>query len=127
MGAFLTYALDESNILVHVDNVANGAKCACHCPHCNEPLHAKNSGEQREHHFAHVHKDYDFLQKSFDPNFSPPALVYDLLNADEIVFFGHSIGVNDRQYFKSFFKQQTTTDAPKRKTITIFTKDEKSK
>lgn len=71
-------------------------------------------------------KDYDFLQKSFDPNFSPPALVYDLLNADEIVFFGHSIGVNDRQYFKSFFKQQTTTDAPKRKRITIFTKDEKS-
>lgn len=71
-------------------------------------------------------KDYDFLQKSFDPNFSPPALVYDLLNADEIVFFGHSIGVNDRQYFKSFFKQQTTTDAPTRKRITIFTKDEKS-
>ena len=54
MGAFLTYALDESNILVHVDNVANGAKCACHCPHCNEPLHAKNGGEQREHHFAHA-------------------------------------------------------------------------
>ena len=71
-------------------------------------------------------KDYDFLQKSFDPNFSPPALVYDLLNADEIVFFGHSIGINDRQYFKSFFKQQTSTDAPKRKRISIFTRDEKA-
>lgn len=71
-------------------------------------------------------RDYDFLQKSFDPNFNPPALVYDLLNANEIVFFGHSIGVNDRQYFKSFFKQQTSTDAPKRKRITIFTRDEKS-
>lgn len=55
MGVFLTYALDESNILVHVDNVANGAKCACHCPYCNEPLHAKNGGEQRGHHFAHAH------------------------------------------------------------------------
>ena len=71
-------------------------------------------------------RDYDFLQKSFDPNFTSPALVYDLLNANEIVFFGHSIGVNDRQYFKSFFKQQTSTDAPKRKRITIFTRDEKS-
>ena len=71
-------------------------------------------------------RDYDFLQKSFDPNFNPPALVNDLLNANEIVFFGHSIGVNDRQYFKSFFKQQTSTDAPKRKRITIFTRDEKS-
>ena len=71
-------------------------------------------------------RDYDFLQKSFDPNFNPPALVYDLLNANEIVFFGHSIGVKDRQYFKSFFKQQTSTDAPKRKRITIFTRDEKS-
>lgn len=49
-----------------------------------------------------------------------------MYSADEIVFFGYSIGVNDRQYFKSFFKQQTTTDAPKRKRITIFTKDEKS-
>ena len=73
-----------------------------------------------------LNRDYDFLQKSFDPNFNPPALVYDLLNANEIVFFGHSIGVNDRQYFKSFFKQQTSTDAPKRKRITIFTRDEKS-
>ena len=71
-------------------------------------------------------KEYDFLQKSFDPYFNPPALVYDLLNANEIVFFGHSIGVNDRQYFKSFFKQQTSTEAPKRKRITIFTRDEKS-
>ena len=55
MGAFLTYALNESNVLVHIDDVGNGTKCACHCPHCNKPLHAKNGGKQREHHFAHVH------------------------------------------------------------------------
>ena len=71
-------------------------------------------------------KSYDFLQKSFDPDFNPPALVYDLLNAQEIVIFGHSIGINDRQYFKSFFQQQTSTSNPKRKKITIFTRDEKS-
>lgn len=70
--------------------------------------------------------DYDFMQKSFDPDFNPPGLVYDLLNADDIVIFGHSIGVNDRQYFKSFFQQQTSTSKPKRKKITIFTRDDKS-
>ncbi|GEM_PF-4010823 len=32
MGAFLTYALDEGGALVHVDDVAKGAKCACRCP-----------------------------------------------------------------------------------------------
>ncbi|MBQ0141720.1 MAG: hypothetical protein KBT06_02795 [Prevotellaceae bacterium] len=52
-------------------------------------------------------KDYDFLQKSFDPDFQTPPVVYDLLHADEVVFFGHSLGVNDSQYFKPFFTQQT--------------------
>lgn len=70
--------------------------------------------------------EYDFLQKSFDPNYNPPSLVYDLLSAQEIVIFGHSIGVNDRQYFKSFFQKQTSTSSPSRKKITIFTRDEKS-
>ena len=55
MGVFLTYALDEGGALVHVDDVAKGAKCACHCPHCNAPLYAKNAGKYREHHFAHAH------------------------------------------------------------------------
>ena len=55
MGAFLTYALDEGGALVHVNDVAKGAKCACHCPHCEAPLYAKNAGQYREHHFAHAH------------------------------------------------------------------------
>lgn len=55
MGAFLTYALDEGGALVHVDDVAKGMKCGCHCPHCDAPLYAKNAGQIREHHFAHTH------------------------------------------------------------------------
>lgn len=66
---------------------------------------------------------YDFLQKSFDPAYNPPALVADLQDADEIVIFGHSIGENDRQYFKAFFTQQTNYSATRRKDITIFTRD----
>ncbi len=68
---------------------------------------------------------YDFIQKSFDPKFNPPTLGVDLLLADDITIFGHSLGVNDSQYFKPFFEQQSQMTA-KKKTITIFTKDDKS-
>lgn len=71
-------------------------------------------------------KNYDFLQKSFDPGFNPPALVADLLDADEVIIFGHSIGENDRQYFKSFFKQQTDFVTARSKDITVFTWDDHS-
>lgn len=69
---------------------------------------------------------FDFLQKSFDPSFNPPALVADLQDADEVVIFGHSIGENDRQYFKAFFLQQTSFTNTHRKDITIFTRNSES-
>lgn len=73
-----------------------------------------------------IDEGYDFLQKSFDPNFNPPSLVASLLEADEVIIFGHSIGENDRQYFKAFFKQQTDFTHPNQKEITIFTWDDDS-
>ena len=69
---------------------------------------------------------YDFLQKTFDTKYNPPAMVYDLMNADDIFIFGHSLGMNDSQYFQAFFEQQSSTQNPQSKNITIFTKDEKS-
>ena len=53
--ALLTFALDESQTLVHVDDVPKGLKCGCFCPHCGAKLYAKNGGTIREHHFAHEH------------------------------------------------------------------------
>ena len=50
----LTYALDSSNKLKHVDAVENGMSCGCVCPCCKEKLMAKNGGTKRMHHFAHV-------------------------------------------------------------------------
>lgn len=73
-----------------------------------------------------IDEGYDFLQKSFDPNFNPPSLVAYLLEADEVIIFGHSIGENDRQYFKAFFKQQTDFTHPNQKEIIIFTWDDDS-
>ena len=53
--ALLTYALDKSQTLVHVDDVPKGLKCGCFCPRCGAKLYAKNGGTIREHHFAHEH------------------------------------------------------------------------
>lgn len=69
---------------------------------------------------------YDFLLKAYNPNFNPPRLVYDLLDADEITIFGHSLGENDSQYFKSFFNKLTDTEKPTNKVINIITKDRAS-
>lgn len=68
-------------------------------------------------------EDYAFVQKSFDPTFYPPHLVGSLHSADEVIIFGHSIGENDRQYFKAFFKEQSNYSHIVSKKITIFTKD----
>lgn len=71
-------------------------------------------------------KEYCFLQKAFDKHFSPPPIVDDLASADEVIIFGHSLGINDRQYFKPFFTEQSRFDRTKRKKITIITKDDSS-
>jgi len=73
-----------------------------------------------------IDKNYDFIQKSFDSQYNPPAMVYDLMDADDITIFGHSLGINDSQYFKAFFERQSSSTNPQKKNITIFTKDAKS-
>ncbi len=70
---------------------------------------------------------YWFLQKVFDTNYSPDYTAIDLLSADKVTIFGHSLGINDRQYFDAFFKRQCDAEkAKKNMQINIYTKDEKS-
>ena len=73
-----------------------------------------------------IGQTYEYIQKSFDPNYNPPSMVYDLLSANDITIFGHSLGTNDSQYFKPFFERQSSFTSPEKKNITIFTKDTKS-
>lgn len=70
-----------------------------------------------------IGQTYEYIQKSFDPNYNPPSMVYDLLSANDITIFGHSLGTNDSQYFKPFFERQSSFTSPEKKNITIFTKD----
>jgi hypothetical protein len=71
-------------------------------------------------------KEYVFLQKAFDRHFAPPPIVEDLAQADEVIVFGHSLGINDRQYFKPLFASLSGYGASKPKTLIIITKDASS-
>lgn len=57
--ATMTFALDLSGRIKHIDEVENGAACACTCPHCHTNLVAKNGGAERAHHFAHGESFFD--------------------------------------------------------------------
>lgn len=50
----LTYGLDASGHLRHVDEVLNGLRCECRCPGCGARLVAKNQGANMRSHFAHA-------------------------------------------------------------------------
>lgn len=73
--------------------------------------------------------NYDFMRKSFNPHYSSHPVAFDLRDAGEIVFFGHSLGDNDYHYFQSFFKHQCeeNIELNERRKITIFTYNESSR
>ncbi len=53
------YAIRKSDEQrVFIDDVPNGLICNCICSKCGEPLVAKNGGEIKEHHFAHLSNSY---------------------------------------------------------------------
>ena len=71
---------------------------------------------------------YNYMIKSFSPYFRSHSLIYDLEDADEIIFFGHSLGETDYHYFKDFFSRQTDrSTATKNLKLSIFTFDQDSR
>lgn len=73
-------------------------------------------------------KDYLYLLKHFNRNYTSHRIRQDLSKMIDIVFFGHSLGDVDYVYFLDFFKQCSNcepNDFPKR--ITIFTYNEDSR
>jgi hypothetical protein len=47
------FALDNDEVVRHVDEVERGLACGCRCPVCHQPVMAKQ-GEIKEWHFAHA-------------------------------------------------------------------------
>lgn len=72
---------------------------------------------------------YSFLYKTFNYRYSSHPIPYDLQEAKEIVFFGHSLGANDYHYFQSFFQRQCDErmNRSNAKKITIITYDQISR
>ena len=73
-------------------------------------------------------KDYDFLYKTSDTKYRSANVRYSLQDVDEVVFYGHSLGQQDYDYFKDFFDScceegMTQDDSVN---ITFFTKDAES-
>lgn len=70
-------------------------------------------------------KDYNIFYKTFSPIYQSSGIINDLLESDEIIIFGHSLGTNDYPYFESVFKKAASLDtnsSSKRRKITIYTK-----
>lgn len=83
------------------------------------------TGEQRN-----LDDNYFEFYKSASPYYESNDLVKDLNSADEVYIFGHSLGLNDHDYFSDFFKMASTNvhrpfHSGKLK-VRIFTLDEKS-
>lgn len=75
-----------------------------------------------------VDKSYSYVIKSHSPYYHSSHIIDMLENADEVIFFGHSLGETDYPYFSDFFQMQCKKIAPEnRKKIRIFTYNEKSR
>lgn len=75
-----------------------------------------------------IDDSYCFMIKSHSPYYSSHNLKSKLDQADEVIFFGHSLGSTDYPYFADFFQKQCAVkpDSEKIK-VRIFTYDEESR
>lgn len=63
--------------------------------------------------------DYSFMIKTFNPHYSSHHLRQSLSEAEEVIFFGHSLGSTDYHYFSQFFKQKSKPDLKQNESIRI--------
>ena len=75
-----------------------------------------------------IYDSCSFMIKSFSQHYKSNNVRNTLLDADEVIFFGHSLGSSDYHYFSDLFKRQSdATKANNDMIIRIFTYDEQSR
>lgn len=76
-----------------------------------------------------LHKKYHFLYKAMSPHYMSSDIVSELEAADDVIIFGHSMGINDYDYFNNFFLKacETRNGFQNDLRITIFTKSDDEK
>lgn len=78
--------------------------------------------------FKSIPEQLTFLIKSNSQYYRNNNLLDDITNADEVIFFGHSINGMDFPYFKEYFRMLSQRNDPeeKKRRVTIITYDETS-
>lgn len=67
------------------------------------------------------HPSHSFLLKSANINYNKSSEINSILiEADQIIFFGHSFGDNDKMYFESFFDECTSSNAASKPKKLVF-------
>lgn len=76
-----------------------------------------------------IKEGYDYLYKTYNKYYTSTPLNFSLLEANEVVIFGHSLGETDYHYLSNFFKAQSmsTMKSIDKKWITIFTYNDNSR
>lgn len=75
-----------------------------------------------------IHSSYCFMIKSFSPYYQSHSVRRKLLEADEIIIFGHSLGTTDYHYFQELFNRQSNAKFVRKDIIIrIFTYNEHSR
>ena len=95
---------------------------------CVEYMHGNTKegiilGFQR---FDNMAAGYEYMIKSENPMYKSRHLSAKMLDADEVIIYGHSLRETDHCYFKPFFDEQTSERANPRR-LTIFTLDKASR
>ena len=79
---------------------------------------------------SEVTDGYEFMQKAVDINYRSTNIISQLALSHDVIFFGHSFGTIDIEYFKPYFLHifnQDIEEDQKHPSITIFTYNEASR
>lgn len=66
-----------------------------------------------------IDDEYCYMIKTFSPHYASHKVRYALENADEIIFFGHSLGSTDYHYFSKLFHDKSDIGLQKEKSVKI--------